>query len=219
MSTTSPATPIGGSAKKIPWATTRDSTTCRKATTHQGVITWQMYRLESICQRQRQTHLRKRIARPAERQHDFAFVWRLLLAGNEEQEGIAHVHTSQVPKLATRFRLADGREGFATKALEKPDDFYKAGADIPPGTRLAGRKLSDEEATANGLKWSGSNETGDNPPSATPRIPSSMYWATFGPGDLLLETTSIHSAVVRLQDIVAIKPNGGEWIEDRRGEP
>ncbi|MCO5243932.1 MAG: hypothetical protein M9927_08905 [Anaerolineae bacterium] len=47
-----------------------------------------------------------------------------------------------------------------------------------------------------------------------------QYWATFEPGDLLLATTSIYLPVVRLQDIVAIKPNGGEWIEDpKRGEP
>ena len=126
----------------------------------------------------------------------------------------------EVTKIATRFRLADGQEGYATKALEKPDDFYAAGASIRLERDWLAGKLSDEEAAANGLKMEWQQQLRDNPAFCDSTDPFFQYWATFEPGDLLLATTSIYLPVVRLQDIVAIKPNGGEWIEDpKRGEP
>ena len=126
----------------------------------------------------------------------------------------------EVTKIATRFRLADGQEGFATKALEQPADFYAAGARIRLERDWLAGKLSDEEAAANGLKREWQQQLRDNPAFCDSTDPFFQYWATFEPGDLLLATTSIYLPVVRLQDIVAIKPNGGEWIEDpKRGEP
>ena len=126
----------------------------------------------------------------------------------------------QVTQIATRFRLADGQEGFATKALEKPADFYAAGASIRLERDWLAGKLSDEEAATCGLKPEWQQQFRDNPAFCDSTDPFFQYWATFEPGDLLLATTSIHLPVVRLQDIVAIKLNGGEWIEDpKRGEP
>ena len=126
----------------------------------------------------------------------------------------------QVTKIATRFRLADGQEGYATKVLEQPDDFYAAGARIRLERDWLAGTLSDEEAAARGLKKEWQQQLRDNPAFCDSTDPFFQYWATFEPGDLLLATTSIHLPVIRLQDIVAIKPNGGEWIEDpKRGEP
>ena len=126
----------------------------------------------------------------------------------------------EVTKIATRFRLADGQEVYATKALEQPDDFYAAGARIRLERDWLAGTLSDEEAAANGLKMEWQQQLRDNSAFCDSTDPFSQYWATFDPGDLLLATTSIHLPVIRLQDIVAIKPNGGEWIEDpKRGEP
>ncbi len=120
----------------------------------------------------------------------------------------------EVTKIGTRFRLADGQEGYATKALEQPDDFYEAGASIRLERDWLAGKLSDEEAAARGLKAEWQQQLRDNPAFCDSTDPFFQYWAAFEPGDLLLTTTSFHLPVVRLQDIVAIRPNGGEWIED-----
>ena len=120
----------------------------------------------------------------------------------------------EVTKIATRFRLADGQEGFATKALEQPDDFYAAGARIRLERDWLAGKLSDEEAAANGLKPEWQQKLRDNPTLRESTDPFFQNWITFEPDDILLETTSIDLPIIRLRDIVAIKPNGEKWIED-----
>jgi len=120
----------------------------------------------------------------------------------------------QVTESGTRFRLANGQEGYTTKALDEPDHFYKAAARIRRERDWLAGKLSDEEAAAHGLEMKWQQQLRDNPAFCDSTDPFFQYWATFEPGDILLATTSIHLPVVRLQDIVAIKPNGGEWIED-----
>ena len=126
----------------------------------------------------------------------------------------------QVTQLATRFRLANGQEGYVRRVLDPHDGTYKVAADIRLERDWLAGKLSDKEASKKGLDAKLQQKLRDDPTLRDSTDPFFQYWATFEPGDLLLATTSIYLPVVRLQDIVAIKPNGGEWIEDpKRGEP
>ena len=120
----------------------------------------------------------------------------------------------QVTQLATRVRLASGHEGYIRRVLDRHDNIYGVAADLRLERDWLAGKLSDEEAAANGLKPEWQQKIRSNPALRESTDPFFQNWITFEPDDILLETTSIDLPIIRLRDIVAIKPNGEKWIED-----
>ena len=118
----------------------------------------------------------------------------------------------------TRIRLPDGTETTARR-LRRADtlqSYYQIGWDARLETDWLTGKLSDKEAVERGMTEEWQEDIRRNPQHRISENATLRYWASFQPGEPIIETGSIQWPLVRLQDIVAINNSGylhEGWIE------